>query len=221
MSDPVSLNRITVRQKQVSYGKNTLGYDNYLVQYPDKFRRPTAMPRTPDATLDIPTKRWAGMIKAWRKGLHAFDPDGGGGEGGVPEDVMQESGGAGSGGGGRHEEGVVREDGDTRGMEGGGGGGGGSGGGGALVGAKNRGPTTTHPTSNSNYRGGGAAMAAATATATTTAATTTTTTARGPIRADEIRGGEGHEGGPGKAAAMPAVKKWSDYDSEDSDNDLL
>eukprot|EP00546_Thalassionema_frauenfeldii_P020313 CAMPEP_0178895248 /NCGR_PEP_ID=MMETSP0786-20121207/479_1 /TAXON_ID=186022 /ORGANISM="Thalassionema frauenfeldii, Strain CCMP 1798" /LENGTH=103 /DNA_ID=CAMNT_0020565453 /DNA_START=299 /DNA_END=610 /DNA_ORIENTATION=- len=29
---------------------------------------------TPDHTLDIPTKRWQGLVKAWRKALHQYDP---------------------------------------------------------------------------------------------------------------------------------------------------
>jgi len=31
-------------------------------------------PMTPDHTLDIPNKRWQGLMNAWRRALHKFDP---------------------------------------------------------------------------------------------------------------------------------------------------
>lgn len=30
--------------------------------------------RTPDPTVDIPTRRFQGMVRAWRKALHFYDP---------------------------------------------------------------------------------------------------------------------------------------------------
>lgn len=52
---------------QVAKGKNTVGYDEYVRQVPRHKRRPRFMkhPSTPDHTLDIPTKRWQGIVKAW------------------------------------------------------------------------------------------------------------------------------------------------------------
>ena len=87
-SNPEIQNRIKKRQIQVSYGKNTLGYDNYISQIP-KTKREITMPRTPDASLDIPTKRWAGLIKAWRVQLHKYDPKEEG-EGKTKEEPIQE-----------------------------------------------------------------------------------------------------------------------------------
>mmetsp|Transcript_21044 Transcript_21044/g.34810 ORF Transcript_21044/g.34810 Transcript_21044/m.34810 type:complete len:192 (+) Transcript_21044:98-673(+) len=68
--------RIEQRRKTIAFGKNTAGYYDYIREVPKEKRRPNSMkhPATPDATLDIPTKRWQGMIKAWRKALHQYDP---------------------------------------------------------------------------------------------------------------------------------------------------
>lgn len=66
-SDPVHARRIQQRRKMVQMGKNTAGYFEYTKKVPKEKRRPRSMdtPSTPDHTLDIPTKRWQGMIKAW------------------------------------------------------------------------------------------------------------------------------------------------------------
>lgn len=65
--DPVHRNRISAREKAIQKGKNTAGYDAYLQQIPKHQRRPRSMetPSTPDPTLDIPAKRWQGIVKAW------------------------------------------------------------------------------------------------------------------------------------------------------------
>jgi len=59
--------KIHKRQKMISYGKNTIGYDEYLKQVPKHLRqkRNPNHPNTPDATLDIPWKRFHGLTKAW------------------------------------------------------------------------------------------------------------------------------------------------------------
>jgi hypothetical protein len=31
-------------------------------------------PQTPDYNLDISAKRWSGLVNAWRRALHTFDP---------------------------------------------------------------------------------------------------------------------------------------------------
>jgi histone RNA hairpin-binding protein len=66
-SNPEHARRIQQRRKTVSYGKNTLGYEEYIKQVPKEKRRMRSMktPMTPDATLDIPTSRWTGMVRAW------------------------------------------------------------------------------------------------------------------------------------------------------------
>jgi histone RNA hairpin-binding protein len=66
-SNPVHARRMQQRRRMVSYGKNTVGYDKYVQQVPKDQRRVRSMktPSTPDHTLDIPNKRWSGMIRAW------------------------------------------------------------------------------------------------------------------------------------------------------------
>lgn len=75
-SDPVHARRIQQRSRMIMFGKNTAGYDEYVKQVPKETRRPRCMdhPATPDHTLDIPNRRWQGMVKAWRRALHKFDP---------------------------------------------------------------------------------------------------------------------------------------------------
>ena len=66
--DPAEFQRrIAQRRRAIQHGKNTTGYDEYLKQVPKDQRRPRSMkhPATPDHTLDIPTKRWQGLVKAW------------------------------------------------------------------------------------------------------------------------------------------------------------
>ena len=60
----------------VMFGKNTAGYDEYCKQVPREKRRLRCLehPQTPPHTLDIPNRRWQGMVKAWRRALHKFDP---------------------------------------------------------------------------------------------------------------------------------------------------
>jgi len=64
------------RQKQLSYGKNTVGYRNFLQKYPNKdlrFRHMHSLVSTPDAKEKIGKKRWVGKYQKWRKFLHQFD----------------------------------------------------------------------------------------------------------------------------------------------------
>lgn len=74
--DPVHLRRMQQRRRAVSMGKNTIGYDEYIRKIPKHKRVPRSMdcPATPDHTLDIPAKRWQGLLKAWRVSLHRYDP---------------------------------------------------------------------------------------------------------------------------------------------------
>ena len=66
-NNPVHANRIQQRRKMIQKGKNTAGYDCYVHQVPKHKRTPRSMitPSTPDPTLDIPTKRWQGQVRAW------------------------------------------------------------------------------------------------------------------------------------------------------------
>uniref|UniRef100_A0A1Q3EVT4 Putative histone rna hairpin-binding protein n=1 Tax=Culex tarsalis TaxID=7177 RepID=A0A1Q3EVT4_CULTA len=62
------------RQKQIDYGKNTLGYENYLRQVP-KEQRTKEHPKTPPKHIKYSRRAWDGLVRVWRKKLHCFDPD--------------------------------------------------------------------------------------------------------------------------------------------------
>lgn len=68
-TDPEILSR---RQKQIEYGKNTIGYDNYLKSIP-KDKRVAADPKTPPKNLRYSRRAWDGLIKSWRLRLHQYD----------------------------------------------------------------------------------------------------------------------------------------------------
>jgi len=65
-TDPVVLER---RQKQISYGKNTVDYDRYL-QMVKKEERIKGMPQTPDKRKKYSRRQWDGMIKNWKLRIH-------------------------------------------------------------------------------------------------------------------------------------------------------
>ncbi|XP_058809615.1 histone RNA hairpin-binding protein-like isoform X2 [Phymastichus coffea] len=62
------------RQKDIDYGKNTIGYDVYSQQVP-KDKRTKEHPRTPPMYLKYSRRGWDGMVKLWRKQLHMWDPE--------------------------------------------------------------------------------------------------------------------------------------------------
>lgn len=87
-TDPDVLER---RQKQIDYGKNTIGYDNYIRTIPKwvsiemstaryllskitRDRRTKDCPKTPPKGLKYSRRAWEGLVKSWRKKLHTFDP---------------------------------------------------------------------------------------------------------------------------------------------------
>ncbi|GLI71725.1 hypothetical protein VaNZ11_017031 [Volvox africanus] len=69
--------RLAQRQKQIDYGKNTIGYQRYLQQVPkDRRRRKGEQwldPVTPDIHQNISKRCFDGQIKVWRRALHKYD----------------------------------------------------------------------------------------------------------------------------------------------------
>ncbi|XP_054014250.1 histone RNA hairpin-binding protein [Hylaeus anthracinus] len=61
------------RQKEIDYGKNTIGYDRYLEAVP-KDKRTREHPRTPPKHIKYSRRGWDGMVRLWRKQLHQWDP---------------------------------------------------------------------------------------------------------------------------------------------------
>lgn len=66
---------ISKRQKQINFGKNTLGYQRYLELVP-RDERNKDHPKTPNKYLKFSRRSWDQMIKTWRKRLHQYDPPG-------------------------------------------------------------------------------------------------------------------------------------------------
>ncbi|GAM28705.1 hypothetical protein SAMD00019534_118810 [Acytostelium subglobosum LB1] len=66
--------KLKARQKEIDYGKNTIGYDKYLEAVP-KRNREKHHPKTPDIHQRCSRRSWVGQIKKWRKELHKYDPE--------------------------------------------------------------------------------------------------------------------------------------------------
>jgi len=62
------------RQKQIDFGKNTIGYEKYTEQVP-KHERKRQHPKTPPKNLKYTRRAWDGLVKNWRVRLHCWDPD--------------------------------------------------------------------------------------------------------------------------------------------------
>lgn len=69
-TDPTVLAR---RQKDIDYGKNTIGYDRYVQAIP-KEKRTREHPKTPPKYIKYSRRGWDGMVRLWRKQLHHWDP---------------------------------------------------------------------------------------------------------------------------------------------------
>ncbi|KAG8264459.1 histone RNA hairpin-binding protein-like [Homalodisca vitripennis] len=66
------------RQKQIDYGKNTIGYERYCQLIP-KQKRHRKHPQTPPKHIKYSRRAWDGLIKQWRQQLHFWDPPSEGG----------------------------------------------------------------------------------------------------------------------------------------------
>lgn len=65
--------RLTQRQKQINFGKATVGYKRYisLVRVEDRTRKD---PQTPDKYQVCSKRSWDGQVIKWRRQLHLYDP---------------------------------------------------------------------------------------------------------------------------------------------------
>ena len=75
MSAP-SAQAIAKRTQQVDFGKNTVGYANYVRLVPKHARQKgieDIYPTTPDPTRPLSKRRFDGVVRAWRRRLHKWD----------------------------------------------------------------------------------------------------------------------------------------------------
>lgn len=69
VTDPYKLSQ---RQKQIDYGKNTRGYERYAHEVALRQRR-REDPHTPDITEPDSKRQFDGRVKEWRRRLHAWE----------------------------------------------------------------------------------------------------------------------------------------------------
>lgn len=67
--------RLSQRLRQIEYGYNTLGYENYARLVP-KHTRTAEHPRTPNRFKVMSKRAWDGLVRKWRRQLHEYDDAG-------------------------------------------------------------------------------------------------------------------------------------------------
>ncbi|MCO5588683.1 hypothetical protein L7F22_042642 [Adiantum nelumboides] len=65
--------RLSQRQRQVDFGKNTLGYERYIELVP-RCKRKLRDPQTPNPKQVCSKRSWDGQVRKWRRLLHVYDP---------------------------------------------------------------------------------------------------------------------------------------------------
>lgn len=78
--------RVAQRQRQIDFGKNTIGYQRMVEAHPIKSRRPKTVPRTPDVHKKCSKRAFDGLVRQWRRRLHEWDLPKGAGGAEAPED---------------------------------------------------------------------------------------------------------------------------------------
>jgi hypothetical protein len=71
-TDPHKLKQ---RAKQIEFGKNTIGYQNYTNRVPRRSRVPgnKSHPVTPRINKVVSKRNFDGQVRAWRRALHQWD----------------------------------------------------------------------------------------------------------------------------------------------------
>lgn len=65
--------RLSQRQKQIDFGKNSIGYLNYIKAMPRE-KRTRTHPWTPNIHKKASKRSWDSMVRTWRRQLHNYDP---------------------------------------------------------------------------------------------------------------------------------------------------
>eukprot|EP01127_Copromyxa_protea_P009912 TRINITY_DN2375_c0_g3_i1.p1 TRINITY_DN2375_c0_g3~~TRINITY_DN2375_c0_g3_i1.p1 ORF type:complete len:339 (-),score=89.52 TRINITY_DN2375_c0_g3_i1:300-1316(-) len=66
--------RLEQRQKQIDYGKKTVGYERFTALVPKEKREP-GHPVTPRKNQKCSKRSWDGQVRKWRRELHKWDPE--------------------------------------------------------------------------------------------------------------------------------------------------
>lgn len=83
--------KLSSRQKQIDYGKNTAGYTLYTSQIPRTQRKRGDHPWTPNKYQLCSKRSWDGQVRKWRRALHKFDPNCEDSEGSESADLSAEN----------------------------------------------------------------------------------------------------------------------------------